>query len=73
MTEWEFVGLGLMVVSAFHLIPAILTGTIPSRWPVRPLTRDGKPEQFKATFRVFLCTGFVGTMILAFALGARLG
>lgn len=64
MREGVFIGLALVGVSAFHLIPAVLVGEIPARWPVKPLTRDGKPEQFWMTFSVFSAAGLVGLVTL---------
>jgi hypothetical protein len=73
MTSAEFTGLALLGVSAFHLIPAVLTGKIPSKWPVYPLTREAKPTEFRITFGVFLAAGMVGVAILLAALARRIG
>lgn len=64
MSDGRFVGMGLIVVAAIHLVPAILTGTIPSNWPVRPLSRTEKPRQYLITFAVFSLAGFVGVALL---------
>ena len=64
MQQSIFMGVSFIAVSAFHLIPAILSGEIPARWPVKPLTRSGKPKQFWATISVFAATGFVGLVML---------
>ena len=57
-----------MGVAAFHLVPAVLTGEIPSKWPVYPLTREAKPEQYRITFGVFLAAGAVGVAVTIAAL-----
>lgn len=68
MTQTLFVGLGFMAVAAFHLVPALRTGEIPSRWPVYPLTREAKPVQYQVTFSVFLAVGLIGLIITIRAL-----
>lgn len=70
MNSVEFVGLGLTAVAAFHLIPAITTGRIPSNWPVSPLTREAKPKEYRITFGVFALMGMIGIGLLL-ASGAR--
>lgn len=60
MSGGMFLGLALIGVSAFHLVPALLTGRIPSKWPVYPLTREAKPVEYRITFGVFLIAGAVG-------------
>ena len=72
MTQILFVGLGFMAVAAFHLIPALRTGEIPSRWPVYPLTREAKPVQYQITFSVFIAIGFIGAVITIWALWGKL-
>ncbi|MEP9359311.1 hypothetical protein [Sphingomonas sp. KR3-1] len=72
MTTTEFVGLALIGVAAFHLVPAIATGTIPSNWPVRPLTGEAKPTQYRITFGVFAVAGLLGIALLLASLAHRL-
>ena len=67
MKQIIFVGLALIAVSAFHLIPAVRSGEIPSRWPVNPLTREAKPIQFRIAFGVFLAAGLAGLLIVMVA------
>ena len=62
----EFIGLGLIVVGLFHVIPALVTGKIPARWPIAPLRKDNKPDQYKTTFAVFV-TAIIGGAILVTA------
>ena len=73
MNQGVFVGLGLIAVAAYHLLPAVLTRTIPSNWPIKPLSRDAKPEQYRITFGVFAITGLVGLGILLAALARMAG
>ena len=63
-----FLGVALIGVSALHLIPAMLTGEIPANWPIKPLTRSGKPQQFWITFSLFAAAAIVGTLLLLLAM-----
>jgi len=69
LSQTIFLGVGLVIVSAIHLIPAILTGEIPANPPIKPLTRSGKPEEFWITFGVFTAAGITGTLILIWNVG----
>ena len=64
MNGFALLGVALLVVSGIHLVPALLWGWIPANWPVHPLTRAGKPEQFWATFTVFAIAALVGAALL---------
>ena len=72
MTTAEFVGVGLIVVSLLHLIPAIATGEIPARWPYAPLTKETQPEHYKVTFAVFSIAAFAGAILVTASLLVRL-
>ena len=61
-----FLAGALIFVSAFHLIPAWLNEEIPSRQPVRPITRSGRPYLFWFGVAVFVTAGTVGVLILTF-------
>lgn len=72
MNNVEFIGLGLTVVAAFHLIPAITTGRIPSNWPVSPLSREAKPLEYRITFNAFALAGIIGIGLLLASAAHRL-
>jgi hypothetical protein len=73
VTRTEFVGLALVAVAAYHLIPAFTTGTIPTRRKGRPLRQAAKPEEYRITFGVFMAAAVVGLGILLAALLKRAG
>jgi hypothetical protein len=73
MTQVEFAGLGLVSVAAYHLIPAVMTGAIPTRWPFAPLRRNTKPDEFRITFGAFWIAGVIGLGLLLAAMLKRLG
>lgn len=64
MSQSVFIGAALIAVSAYHLIPAILTGEIPATWPVKPLTRSGKPKEFWVTFGAMVASGTIGAIMI---------
>ena len=53
MNQVEFAGLTLVGLAAYHLIPAVSTATISTRWPFKPLRRAESPEECQTTFAVF--------------------
>ncbi|WP_114229091.1 MULTISPECIES: hypothetical protein [Sphingomonas] len=65
MNQQVFVGAALIGVSAFHLIPAWLTGKIPSNWPFDDLTDEAQTFHYRSTVAVFSCVGIAGVIILA--------
>lgn len=73
MTTAEFVGLGLVGVAAYHLIPALMTNTIPTTRRGRPLRSADKSSEYRITLGVFLAAGLLGTGILIAALLKRAG
>jgi len=46
MTPIEFDGLGLVAFGAFGLVPAFRVGSIPTRWPFKPITRADRPTLY---------------------------
>lgn len=68
----ELLGVALIVVSLYHLIPAIGTGEIPARWPVAPLRKDNKPKEYQITFVVFSAALAAGAILLTLGLIERL-
>lgn len=72
MTTPEFVGIGLVAVGLFHIIPALVTGEIPARWPVAPLRKDNKPSEYNITFGVFAAAAIFGGILIAASLLVRL-
>ena len=73
MNQVEFAGLTLVGLAAYHLIPAVSTGTIPTRWPFKPLRRAENPEEYPTTFAVFWVAAVGGLGILLAALLKRAG
>jgi hypothetical protein len=68
----EFVGLGLIVVGLFHVLPGLVVGEIPARWPVSPLRRDNKPQEFAITLGVFIAAIILGIGLVGASLLHRL-
>lgn len=64
------VGLALIAVAALHLIPAALTGTIPTTTS-RRIRRDERPTEFWGTCIVFGAAASAGVGIVAAALLAN--
>jgi hypothetical protein len=50
-----------------------MTGAIPSRWPMKPVTPAGMPGEYRATVGVFAAAGVIGAGILLAALLKRMG
>ena len=64
MNQSVLIGLSLIAVAAFHLIPAYFTGEIPSRWPFYPLTRTSRPIRYRITIGTFVIGAVAGVCIL---------
>lgn len=58
--------MGLLIVSAIHLIPALFDGEIYTTKLGRPLTKAENPIAYKNTFAVMVAVGLVGLAILIF-------
>jgi len=68
----DILGIALIVVSLYHLVPAITTGEIPARWPFAPLTKETRPQHYKITFAVFSIAAVAGVILLILGLIVRL-
>ena len=66
------VGLALILVAAFHLIPAALTGSIPTTTS-RRIRRDERPAEFRTTCFVFSTAAIVGLGLVIAALLRKAG
>ena len=68
----DLLGIALIVVSLFHLIPAITTGEIPARWPFARLTKETQPRHYKITVAVLSIAAVAGAILLILGLIVRL-
>lgn len=55
-----FLGAMLIGFSAIHVIPAVLTGKMPQKWPTKPITREDNPIRFRFSLGIFASIGLIG-------------
>jgi hypothetical protein len=73
MTPYLGIGMALLAVAAYHLIPAALTGEIPTT-SARRVSRDANPTEFWMACLVFAVAAALGFgMVLGTALRAVWG
>ena len=61
------IGVALIAVAAYHLVPALMRGRIP-RTGGRFFTRDERPTEFRITVWVFTGAAIIGLVLVVVSL-----
>ena len=61
------IGIALIAVAAYHLVPALMRGRMP-RTGARFFTRDERPTEFRITVGVFTAAAIIGLVLVVASL-----